>query len=956
MRILCLATLLLFSVSASAVGDDNPDALGLFNRVLVELNRLTAPAPANLGSKEEEICVGEGDSGGGTLTSANTAGKPLSYTSTGNFPLTLDLPAGYAQKNPQTYIRFSFFGPVGTEDIVGDTTSGDTLDPETHWATGRPAGEGLHHAYMTASGGVRKVTVQSAVGVCVNVALVKLPDNPGDANLPYAAKGIGPRFATYTPKNFPGLGLQFAEPTLGVNQQTGDVFAISTLDVLRIRFDDSTTPARDLWESKPPVESSVVSLDPILDVDPDTGRVFSLNLSGPISTADYSDDGGETWLPGGNGFPSSGVDHQSLTTGPYPGEGMGALIPHPLYPNAVYYCSQGIADAYCSRSDTGGVAFAPAIPIYTNNQCTGLHGHVKVAPDGTVYVPNKACNLDFPTFGNGMPGVIVSEDAGLTWTVRTVGSDVTNASSHHGDPSVAIGKDNTVYYSYLSLEGRLKVAVSQDRGLTWTNIFDVGAIAGVTGAQFPAVVAGDAGRAAVAFLGTAFPDLPHTPSSTAGLQLVDLPEGSIDFPGVWYGYVATTLDFGAHWYITKVAPDDILQGPGGIGGGGDNRNLLDFNDAFIDPQGRVVAAFADGCLGGCQQGFQGNFYSNARVAQIVRQTGGPRMFAEFDPAEPAKPAAPRLTGYRTQDYVVLQIDADNGGAAITGYNIYRDGKKLVSNHPEARYLDSGSGSYEVSAINGKGESARSNVFAPAVDENAPLTASVCTLPGQIWLDQMAEPGAELPNADTLSMGIAEPQDQPGKLVFTVTSGAPGGSVRLGFDHPNGRRYSILVDANATTVTNTDGRWHANTSGTLNDILSPLSDAPALDSSEAGNSGVYTVVIDKETWGLKTGDVLRNVTAFGLQLNGTGQVFLRDFLGYDISQPIVGNDFCEKGAHLPAPFQNPKPPAPPVVTPPVVVAPPQGEGGFLIGAFSLLGLLPLAGLALLRRKTRSSRVA
>ena len=31
------------------------------------------------------------------------------------------------------------------------------------------------------------------------------------------------------------------------------------------------------------------------------------------------------------------------------------------------------------------------MPIYNLTQCGGIHGHVKVAPDGTAYVPNKNC-------------------------------------------------------------------------------------------------------------------------------------------------------------------------------------------------------------------------------------------------------------------------------------------------------------------------------------------------------------------------------------------------------------------------------------------------------------------------------------------------------------------------------------------------------------------------------------
>lgn len=77
---------------------------------------------------------------------------------------------------------------------------------------------------------------------------------------------------------------------------------------------------------------------------------------------------------------------------------------------------------------------------------------------------------------------------------------------------MAIGKGNTLYFGYAqdttSGSGKTStkssapyVAVSRDKGATWTSIKDVssGAIKNV---QFPTMVSGDDGRAALAFLGT----------------------------------------------------------------------------------------------------------------------------------------------------------------------------------------------------------------------------------------------------------------------------------------------------------------------------------------------------------------------------------------------------------------------------------------------------------------------
>src|SRR6185369_14561604 len=123
-----------------------------------------------------------------------------------------------------------------------------------------------------------------------------------------------------------------------------------------------------------------------------------------------------------------------------------------VFPSAIYYCSQDIATALCARSDDGGLTFAPAVPVWTLDQCGGLHGHVKVAPDGTVYVPNKNCG--------GHTGLAVSKDNGVTWTIRTV----PGSGQGEWDPSVALASDGTVYLAYGDADGHARVAVSHDQG------------------------------------------------------------------------------------------------------------------------------------------------------------------------------------------------------------------------------------------------------------------------------------------------------------------------------------------------------------------------------------------------------------------------------------------------------------------------------------------------------------
>ncbi|MGH9873409.1 MAG: PKD domain-containing protein, partial [Pyrinomonadaceae bacterium] len=343
----------------------------------------------------------------------------------------------------------------------------------------------------------------------------------------------------------------------------------------------------------------------------------------------------------------AGPDHQTFGGGPYNNSAIPAPPPHPLYPNAIYYCSQNIVGgAECSRSDNGGLTFGPGVDIFPPTQCYGgIHGHVKVSPDGTVYVPNSSC-----TSGNGgSQGVAISRDNGITWIDSTV-----PGSTGSGDPSVGIDADNKVYIGYVNADGRPHIAVSSDHGARWTKDWDVGvpvdcnaaadpnpayAVCRVKSSVFPVVVAGDKDRAAFGFLG----------STTGGNY-----QEQATYQGIWHFYVATTFDGGNTWTTVNATPGDPVQKGSICLGGltcGDDRNLLDFNDISIDREGRVLAAYADGCVAsaGC---VAPDYNGRLNKAAIVRQSSGRRMFAAFDPnpsptPTPSPSATPAPTGPQT---------------------------------------------------------------------------------------------------------------------------------------------------------------------------------------------------------------------------------------------------------------------------------------------------------------------
>ncbi|HTG15307.1 MAG TPA: fibronectin type III domain-containing protein, partial [Blastocatellia bacterium] len=522
--------------------------------------------------------------------------------------------------------------------------------------------------------------------------------------------GIAPRYKNYPDTS--GFGNEAGEPSIGVDWNpnvpslkhdqvnTGGVaFFTANFNNLRVSFDDCSSPAADLWEDKTSPQTSEGGLDPIGFVDhygaaPTPGRVFQSQLTGPAgSITAFSDDDGETWTPSQGAGQPAGVDHQTLGGGPYNPNSTPAPPPHPTYPNAIYYASQDVATAFIARSDTGGLTFGAGVPMWNLSQCGGIHGHIKVASDGTVYVPNRGCG--------GQQGVAVSTDNGLTWVIRTVPGSTPGDT----DPSLGIGTDNTIYLGYQNGDGHPHIARSTDQGQTWIDRDAGGGF--IQNCVFPEVVAGDGDRAAFGFLGT----------PTGGNY-----QDAANFHGIWHFYIATTYDRGNSYFLVDATPGDPVQigsicTAGTTCGSGD-RNLLDFNDITVDKEGRVLAAYADGCVApGCLENPPSpSGSSRSAKATIIRQSGGRRLFAAFDPIEPAVPAAPRLiSATRDGSGVTVSWDEpDNSGSPLTGYKIYRGTSSggetfLAAIGPTApRYLDTTADPntpyfYRVTAVNAIGE-------------------------------------------------------------------------------------------------------------------------------------------------------------------------------------------------------------------------------------------------------------
>ena len=530
------------------------------------------------------------------------------------------------------------------------------------------------------------------------------------------------------------LGRSAFEPSIGVNwNSAGTVNGVtnyqSDLETLFINFSDAPGNgggATATWANRPAPTQTVIDSDPIGFTDRQTGRVFAaeLSLTSPGCKISFTDTDGLPAGPAGwtatTGPVGSGIDHQTIGGGPYalpvptPVPSPSGPVPQAVYPNAVYYCSQDLAAAFCLRSDDGGATWGPPVQTYLT-ECGGLHGHVKVGPDGTVYLPNKGCS--------GEEAAVVSENNGVTWNIRPVKNGTVQPASSLSDPATAIDANGRTYFAMAPGDSSAAIGYSNDHGRTWNNIVNVSSAFGLQNVRYPAAVAGDGGRAAIAFLG----------STTAG------DANSAGFNGVWHLYVSHTFDGGLTWAISDVTPTLPMQRGNIWTGGGANigRNLADFFDITIDKQGRVQVGYANGCPGGdCSQSAptaHGNAY--AAVATIARQSSGKRLLGATDGTSAAAtaPGIPTVTQRRVGTVVHLGwSEADAGTSPVTGYQIYRSttsgAETLLANvsASTSRFDDySATDStktyyYKVIATSGAGSSPNTSETA------APYVGSTCT--------------------------------------------------------------------------------------------------------------------------------------------------------------------------------------------------------------------------------------
>jgi hypothetical protein len=339
-----------------------------------------------------------------------------------------------------------------------------------------------------------------------------------------------------------------------------------------------------------PRSATVGQSDPDLTVDAN-GRVYMTDLYLASAAVAWSDDAGQTWLPGNAAAAGVGpVDRQWLAS----------------FGSKVYFTASYFRDHHASRSDDGGLT-------WTNLGNVPCSGDFVAAPDGTLYA---ACST----------GVATSTNGGTTWAQRRVPG---HTGSGLGLREPAVDGAGNVWSVWQESESRVYLAGSPDEGVTWPWVLDLtpqvraalGNPSQLT-VVWPFVSAGSDGRVAVTLYAT------PTPPPSAG--------GALDRPWSVVAvavFGADTASPAAAGYVVKanhhlgpVCQSGTTCLVGSIQGDPSrDRRMGDFFETTIGRDGMLRIAYSD------TTAHPDDWISHPGFA---RQVGGPRFVVDgFAPTQ-----------------------------------------------------------------------------------------------------------------------------------------------------------------------------------------------------------------------------------------------------------------------------------------------------------------------------------
>ncbi len=495
-------------------------------------------------------------------------------------------------------------------------------------------------------------TIASGAYHGTRVPLGTTPDFDGNPNLLAAYEG--PALASAI---FP-VGREAAEPTLGVNKAGTAFYAAATFDtpggvlprtvVMRSRdggasWEGVSPPLPEPFQSEPPVNG-----DPMVYVEPDSGRVFSLDTyDADCMWLIFSDDEGETWSRNPVVCDAGSVtDHQTIFAGP-PTPELEPLVDL-LFGKVLYTCINTVASTNCLRSLDGGQTFVRVGTAYTGVEaesleapfphlgvpglCGGLTAHLRADSEGRVFLPAGRCAL---------PAISISEDAGMTWERVLVNGDVplpgvagiVDGDNEHENTTAVDAADN-LFMTWWDHNDHLPyLSISQDHGRTWSEPLMI-APPGVQEVNFPTIDAGDPGRIVIQFPGTVVGD-----------------RNDETRPWNTYTIVSTNALDEDPLFVFDVANDPALP----IHRGdctGRCRGMFDFLDVLVPPaevpeaSEGFWAAAVDTCDANCEQCATD---ADGMDGIVVRQLAGPALRAQPIVIEDTDPAIEYRGGWHRRE-------------------------------------------------------------------------------------------------------------------------------------------------------------------------------------------------------------------------------------------------------------------------------------------------------------------
>lgn len=469
------------------------------------------------------------------------------------------------------------------------------------------------------------------------------PDFPSNPNTPAAYDG--PALET---RIFP-IGRGAAEPTVGINKNGTAFYAAATFDgaavvlprtlVMRSRDGGATWQSVSPELPEPLKSEPPVNGDPMVYVDEDTGRVFSLDTydAGGLWLL-FSDDEGESWGRNPLVVDPGVTDHQTIFSGP-PTPDVAPLVDL-LYGKVVYVCYNTVAVSPCLRSFDGGQTFTkagfafqgfependgPGFFVGVPGVCGGLTAHLRTDSAGRVFLPAGRC---------GLPTVAISEDAGMTWQSVRANVDIPLPGTEH-ETTTAVDTADNLYMTWWDRNDRLPyLTISRDHGRTWSAPLMI-APPGVQEVNFPTIDAGDPGRIVI-----------HFPGTVVGNR------GDGQRPWNLYQVVSTNALDADPLFVFTVANDPAQPVHRGNCGPGRCAGMFDFLDVEVPPAEAPAfaqgfwAAGVDTCDAACET-FGGA--ANRMDGIIVRQVAGPSLRTEPLRVENTDPAIEYKGGWHLKE-------------------------------------------------------------------------------------------------------------------------------------------------------------------------------------------------------------------------------------------------------------------------------------------------------------------